>query len=377
MVEFSSNGDIVKAVRFLKKNAVFLIAALLAVVTCFFVPPDKEYLTYFDWRTLSCLFLTLAVVCALRNIKFFTISARKLVSLAGNLRSLFLLLIVITFIGSMIIANDMALITFLPLGYFALSVTGQEGYMAYLFVLQNISANLGGMLTPFGNPQNLYLYSYFNIPTGEFCLIMLPAFLLAISLLALACLPIKRIKFTIDEEFGEKLDVKKTVLYIVLFLISILIVFRIIPFAAGLIIIPIILLFTDKEAIAMVDYSLLGTFFFFFIFAGNLARIDAVNDLLSWLLQKDTLLVSVLSCQCISNVPSAILLSRFTTDYPALLLGVNIGGTGTLIASLASLITFSEFKLLHPEQTKKYILVFSGLNAAFLLIMTLAAKLFM
>lgn len=365
-----------KALRFIKKNAVFCIAAVLAVITCFLVPPDKEYLGYFDFKTLSCLFLTLAVVCALRNIKFFTILARKLVSLAGNLRSLFLMLIIITFIGSMIIANDMALITFLPLGYFALSVTKQEKYMAYLFVLQNISANLGGMLTPFGNPQNLYLYSFFNIPTGEFCKIMLPAFLLAVLLLIIACLPIKPIKFSLDEKFGEKLNIKKTILYCVLFALSILIVFRIIPFIIGLIIIPIIIFIVDKSSLKMVDYALLGTFFFFFIFAGNLARLDMVNNLISSLLQKDTLLVSTLSCQFISNVPSAILLSRFTTDYTALLLGVNIGGTGTLIASLASLITFSEFKLLHPEQTKKYLVIFTVLNVAFLVILTVATKLF-
>lgn len=364
-----------KALRFVKKNAVFCIAALAAVTTCFLVPPDKAYFEYFDWKTLSCLFLTLAVVCALRNIMFFTILARKLVNLAGNLRSLFLLLIVITFIGSMIIANDMALITFLPLGYFALSVTKKEKYMAYLFVLQNISANLGGMLTPFGNPQNLYLYSYFNIPTGEFCKIMLPSFLLAVLLLTLACIPVKPIKFTLCEKFPEKLNVKKTVLYCALFLLSILIVFRVIPFIAGLIIIPVALFFVDKNALKMVDYSLLGTFFFFFVFAGNMARLDAVNTLISSLLEKDTLIVSTLSCQFISNVPSAILLSRFTTDYTSLLLGVNIGGTGTLIASLASLITFNEFRLLHPEQTKKYLCIFTALNAVFLIILTAAAKL--
>lgn len=365
-----------KTIRFIKKNTVLCIAALAAGVTACLVPPDEQYLSYVDWRTLSCLFLTLAVVCALRNIKFFTILARRLVTMAGNLRSLFLLLITITFLGSMIIANDMALITFLPLGYFALSVTRQEKYMAYLFVLQNISANLGGMLTPFGNPQNLYIYSFYNIATGEFCRIMLPAFLLAVSLLVIACLPIKAVKFTITEEYPERLHRKKTVLYGVLFLASILIVFRVIPFVVGLVIIPVILFFVDRESLLMVDYGLLGTFFFFFIFAGNVARLDAVNAVMSALLERDTLLVSVLSCQCISNVPSAILLSQFTTDYPALLLGVNIGGTGTLIASLASLITFNEFRLLHPEQTKKYLAIFTVANVAFLVIMTLAAKLF-
>ena len=368
-------GDNLKVLRFVKKNFVFFVAAMAAVVSCFFVPPDKEYLNYFDWKTLSCLFITLAVICALRNIKFFTIVARKLVIMTGNLRTLFVLLIVITFIGSMIIANDMALITFLPLGYFALSVAKQEKYMAYLFVLQNISANLGGMLTPFGNPQNLYLYSYFNIPTGEFCLIMLPAFLLAVTLLLVACIPVKPLKFTLNEKFPERLNIPKTILYCVLFLISILIVFRVVPFVVGLILIPVVLFFVDRDSLKMVDYGLLGTFFFFFIFAGNLARVDAVNNLMSSLLEKDTLIVSILSCQIISNVPSAILLSKFTSDYPALLLGVNIGGTGTLIASLASLITFNEFRILYPKQVKKYILIFTGLNVGFVVILTLTMKL--
>ncbi|MBR4949684.1 MAG: citrate transporter [Clostridia bacterium] len=367
---------VLKALKFIKKNIVFCIAAMAAFVTCFLVPPDRAYIDYFDFKTLSCLFITLAVVCALRNIKFFTILARKLVAIAGNLRSLFLLLIVITFIGSMIIANDMALITFLPLGYFALSVTKQEKYSAYLFVLQNISANLGGMLTPFGNPQNLYLYSYFNIPTGEFCKIMLPSFLVAILLLVLFCIPVKSVKFTLDNDFAEKLNIKKTILYGALFLLSVLIVFRVIPFMAGLIVIPAILFIADKNSLKMVDYSLLGTFFFFFIFAGNLSRLSAVNEIISSLLEKDTLLVSVISCQFISNVPTAILLSKFTENFAPLLLGVNIGGTGTLIASLASLITFSEFKLLYPGQTKKYLFIFAFLNGVFLIILTVFAKVF-
>ena len=365
-----------KAIRFFKKNTVFCVAALAAFITAFFVPPDAEYLSYFDFRTLACLFLTLAVVSALGNVKFFTILARKLVLLSGNLRRLFLLLVVITFVGSMIIANDMALITFLPLGYFALSVTKNDKFMAYLFILQNISANLGGMLTPFGNPQNLYLYSFFEIPTAEFTAIMLPPFLLAMAMLAVFCFFVKPEKLSFHEDFPEKFHVKKTVLYMVLFAFSLLIVFRIIPFWLGLAVIPAVLFFIDKDALYEVDYSLLGTFFFFFIFSGNLARIDAVNEFFSFLLEKDALIVSTLSCQFISNVPSAILLSRFTSDYHSLLLGVNIGGTGTLIASLASLITFSEFRILYPEQTKKYLVMFTAINLIFLVVMTAAAKLF-
>ncbi len=362
--------------RFCKKNIVFCVAALAALITCFFAPPDANYLGYFDWKTLACLFLTLAVVCALRNIKFFTIVARRLVRISGNLRSLFLLLIAITFIGSMLIANDMALITFLPLGYFALSVTHQEGYMAYLFILQNISANLGGMLTPFGNPQNLYLYSYFNIPTGEFCAIMLPPFLLAITLLTLCCIPIKATPLVIQDSFKERLNKQRTLLYLALFTLSLLIVFRVVPYLVGLMLITAVLLWKDRDALLMVDYGLLGTFFFFFIFAGNLARIDAIHNLLSDLLARDTLLISVLSCQSISNVPTAILLSRFTDDYRSLLLGVNIGGTGTLIASLASLITFSEFRVLYPGHGKQYFWMFTAINVGFLVVMTVAAKMF-
>ena len=363
-------------IRFIKKYTVFCVAMLAAVITSFFVPPDGEYASYFDWNTLACLFLTLAVVCALRNISFFSILARRLVRAAGNLRGLFLLLICITFIGSMLIANDMALITFLPLGYLALKAANKEKYMAYLFVLQNISANLGGMLTPFGNPQNLYLYSYFNIPTGEFCKIMLPPFLLAVGLLFLACLFVKPHKLTLDSVDSKRLHKGKTALYLALFAASLLIVFRVIPFWAGLPVIPAILLIFDREALKMVDYMLLGTFFFFFIFAGNLARIDAINELFSMLLKTDTLIFSTLSCQFISNVPTAILLSRFTGDYHALLLGVNIGGTGTLIASLASLITFNEYRAIHPGRTKKYFLLFSLVNFIFLIIMTAAARLF-
>lgn len=371
-----TKGESIMAIlKFFKKYTVFCVAAVAAVVTCFIVPPDKEYFSYVDWSTIACLFLTLVVICAFRNIKFFTIVARKLVLLTGNLRTLFLTLIVVTFLGSMIIANDMALITFLPLGYFAISVVKKERYIPYLFVLQNISANLGGMLTPFGNPQNLYLYSYFKIPTLEFCGIMFGPFLLAVALLVLCCLFVKPEKLEISQEFPEKLRMKRVLLYSLLFTLSILIVFRVLPVGVGLIV-PLVLLIVDREAFYMVDYALLGTFFFFFIFAGNLSRMEVVNNLLSSLMEKDALLVSVLSCQGISNVPSAILLSRFTTDYKALLMGVNIGGTGTLVASLASLITFSEYRILYPGHTKKYLCVFTALNVLFLLVMTVFAKLF-
>ena len=162
-----------KVLSFAKSNAMVLIAWALAIASTFFVPPDKEYVGYFDFATLACLFLTLLVVGAFTGIHTFEIASRRIVAKLGNARRLILAVVFITYVGSMILANDMALITFLPLGWLSLKNCGKQKYTAFTFIMQNIAANLGGMLTPFGNPQNLYLYSYFKIPTGEFFLIML------------------------------------------------------------------------------------------------------------------------------------------------------------------------------------------------------------
>ncbi len=361
-----------KIISFVKTNAVMMIALVAAIVTSIIVPPDAEYLGYFDFKTLTCLFCVLAVVCALKNISFFYIIAQHIVKQFKNLRMSVLALVYITFIGSMLIANDMALLTFLPLGYLVLSSTGKEKHMAYVFILQNIAANLGGMLTPFGNPQNLYLYTKFNIPTDEFMGIMALPFCISIVLITVLCLVIKPEPLNLDAEIPH-IDPKKTVFYLALFALSILIVFRGIPYQMGLVIIPAALMFTDRKALKMVDYPLLLTFIFFFIFAGNMARIDVVRTLMSGLMERSTLLVSVLSCQVISNVPSAILLSQFTDNYRELLIGVNIGGVGTLISSLASLITFREYLSHNPGKASSYIAEFSAINFGFLALLTTAA----
>ena len=363
------------APKWVSQNAVLCIAIIAAIVTSCIVLPDAEYAGYFDWKTLSCLFTVLAVVCALKNIRFFTFLARKIVQCTGNLRTATIALVYITFIGSMLIANDMALLTFLPLGYYVLSATGQERYMARIFILQNIAANLGGMLTPFGNPQNLYLYSFFQIPTGEFMTIMLPAFLIAVLMITLCCLTLPKESIHLYETDPIRLPPRKTVLYLILFALSVVMVFRLIPYWIVLIIVPLVLIFADRRALRAVDYSLLFTFVCFFIFAGNMARIPAVSALLTSLLDLNPLIISALSCQFISNVPSAILLSRFTGDYTSLLLGVNIGGTGTIIASLASLITFREYTSHNPGKAKYYLGVFSAYNFAFLIILTACALL--
>ena len=354
-----------KIISFAKANAVVLIAAVAAVVTSFIVPPDKEYLGYFDFKTLTCLFCVLAVVCALRNIRFFYTMAKAIIRKFKNTKLTVLALVYITFIGSMLIANDMALLTFLPLGYFVLHTTGKEKYMAFTYIMQNIAANLGGMLTPFGNPQNLYLYTKFEINDAEFISIMFPPFIVAITLITVLCLVFVKSEPLEIEEKAAELPKARVAVYLVLFALSILIVFRTVHFLIGLIVIPVALLFLDREALKRVDYGLLLTFVFFFIFSGNMARIDAVSSFFSSLLEKNTLIFSALSCQVISNVPSAILLSQFTDNYRELLLGVNIGGVGTLIASLASLITFKAYTKDQPGHTLRYILKFTAFNVLF------------
>ena len=357
------------AVGFVRKNAVMFIALAAAAATSFIVPPDREYAGYFDFKTLTCLFCVLAVVCALKDINFFYLLARRLVRFFKNARLSVLALVYITFIGSMLIANDMALLTFLPLGFLVLNVTEKEKYMAFTFIMQNIAANLGGMLTPFGNPQNLYLYTRFNIPNGEFMRIMAPPFLLSVALITVCCIVfVKPEPLELPDE-RISLPAGRTALFLALFTLSIAIVFRGIPYWVGLAVIPAVLLFTERRALRMVDYPLLLTFVFFSIFAGNMARIEAVRSFFSALLGKNTLLFSALSCQFISNVPSAILLSQFTENYPDLLVGVNIGGVGTLIASLASLITFREYVHINPGKTGRYILAFSVFNFGFLIIL--------
>ncbi|WP_083461286.1 SLC13 family permease [Cellulosilyticum ruminicola] len=351
--------------KFIKNQPVLAIATLAMLLTCTLVPIDAAYLGYFNMRTLATLFCTLAVVNAFAHIHTFEIISKNIVLKLHNLRNAILGLVFITFFGSMLLANDMALLTFLPLGFYVLNSTDNKKAMAFTFIMQNIAANLGGMVTPFGNPQNLYLYSYFQIETWEFVKIMLPSFLGATVLIIICCLFVKPTHLTLKNDEDYVFDKKNTLIYAILFVASILIVFRIVPYTWGTVVITLALFLLDKKSIKEVNYPLLATFCVFFVFSGNMARIPAVSAFFEYLLPKNTLLFGILSCQFISNVPSAVLLSHFTTDYASLLPAVNIGGCGTLIASLASLITFSEFKKHNPDQVKSYVIKFSIINFSF------------
>ena len=353
----------------IKSHVVLLVAIVAAAVTCFFVPPDADYAGYFDLNTLSCLFCTLAVVNALKQRHFFEWLSGKIVIAFGNMRRVTFALVFVTYFGSMVMANDMALVTFLPLGYYVLSSCKKNEHTAFIFIMQNIAANLGGMLTPFGNPQNLYLYSYYSIQAGEFFAIMALPFGVAFVLIAGTCFVVKPEPVKLETPPAQAPVLWRMIVYFVLFALSVMIVFRVFDWYIGLIAVTVSLLILEPRAFLHVDYALLLTFCAFFVFSGNMARIPEVRAFLSALIGASALLVGTASCQVISNVPSAVLLSRFTSDYRNLLVAVNIGGLGTPIASLASLITLGEFRRRMPGKTLRYLALFSLINFSFLAVL--------
>lgn len=371
--------------RIIRQNATASIAAAAALVTMLFVPPDSAYLGYFDLNTLACLFALLAVIRALRNAGFFETIAHAVVRRFKTLRGLGCALVGVTLVCSMFATNDMALLMLLPLSTVTLASTGNERALPFTFVMQAIAANLGGMILPFGNPQNIFLNSRFGIAFPDFLATMALPFAVSVILIALCCLvgfkaaPLSS-SGAPDAAASARapLPRAKTTLYLVLFALSLGMVFRVVPFVAGVVIVAAALLFADRRALAHVDWGLLATFALFFVFSGNMARIPEVQGFFSMLLGQSTLVTSALASQVISNVPAAILLAPFVDGYQSLLIGVNIGGAGTLIASLASLIAFNHFRAIkrgmkrpgiQALSTKRYLALFSALNFAFLAVL--------
>ena len=360
---------------FCKKEAVFTVAVLLAVFSCFFVPLSREYLSYPDYRVLALLFCLMLIVAGIRELGVFRLMGEKLTARVGDSRGLELVLVLLCFFSGMLITNDVALITFVPFGLELLASTGMEKRSIRVVVLQTIAANLGSMLTPVGNPQNLYLYSLMGLSLGEFVLIMLPLTAASLVLLLGIILTGKKEPAKVDKKSGGTLqDKKRLALLLVLFIICLGSVVRIVPWQASLVIVCIAALLTCRELFAKVDYCLLGTFMGFFIFVGNMQNIPAVRELIESLLSGRELLISVAASQIISNVPAAMLLSGFTGQYKELLYGVNIGGLGTLIASLASLISY-KYYCVRPDADKGgYLKQFTLWSILFLaLLLTLAA----
>ena len=348
---------------FIQSETVLAAALFAALLSMLWVPPSKEYLAYFDLRVLALLFCLMAVMAALQKVGFLQRIARVILERTKTIRSLGRVLVLLCFFSSMFITNDVALLTFVPLAIWILHGTEQDRAFIYVVVLQTIAANLGSMLTPVGNPQNLFLYSHFQMPDAAFFAATVPITAVGFLLLLAGCLllPQKSVSVTFKRK-AAPFSFRRLAVPFVLLAICLLAVLRVLPYQAALFCVIAGIFFWDRKVFAGVDYALLATFVCFFVFVGNLGRIDAIHTLLEQLLAGRELLVSALVSQVISNVPASVLLSGFTENARALLLGTNIGGVGTLVASLASLISYKLYAKLPGAKIGRYLLVFTVLN---------------
>lgn len=357
-----------KVKKFIKNEIVLIISFVLAVVSAFFVTPSKEYFEYIDFRTLGLLFCLMIVMAGFNKLGILKFIAEKMLLRVKTVSGLSLVLGLICFFSSMVITNDVALITFVPFTITALKLSGKMNKLVWIVTIETVAANLGSMLTPIGNPQNLYLFSAFNMSIGDFGSTILPYALFSLILVIISCLITD--KGTVDTEKTEsKTDFSKLhlLIYSALFFIALLTVFRVIPYIITLLITLIVIVLFDRKLILKVDYSLLFTFVFLFIFIGNLGEIKPISDFLKSVVNGNEVIVGVISSQVFSNVPAALLLSKFTENARDLLIGVNLGGLGTLIASMASLISF-KFIAKEKVSTGKYILTFTVMNIVFLVL---------
>ena len=340
---------LVRIKNFVKKEFVLCISALCAVITMFFVPPSAEYLSYIDFRVLCLLLCLMAVVSGFTSVGVFDRLTYRLLSQNSGGRTLGVALVLLPFFSSMLVTNDVALIIFVPFTIMLLSQLKLTKRLIPVIVLQTIAANLGSMATPVGNPQNLFLYSAYNLSPKEFFSVTLSLTAVSLGILILSSVFLLPESLE-NKQLSEKNLGSKTKLFIytALFLLCLLTVFRVVPYQITTAVTVIIFLIVDRKQLKEIDYILLLTFVCFFIISENLGKIEVIRVFLQKLLGHNTLLTSAAASQIISNVPAAVLLSGFTDNWKELLSGVNIGGLGTPVASLASLITL-KFYLKTPE----------------------------
>ena len=363
---------------FLKKEVVFTVAVILAIVSVFFVPLNKQYLSYPDYRVLALLFCLMLNVAGIKEQGIFRLLGEKLTAHVKKSRQLELVLVALCFFSSMLITNDVALITFVPFTLELLLSAGLEKKIIKVVVLQTIAANLGSMLTPVGNPQNLYLYSLTGVGLGEFIMWMLPLTVMSMFLLAIVTLLGKDEPVVISAEINRKTPNHfRLLLLVLLFVICMGTVIRMIPWQISFVLVCVAGIVWFRNLFREVDYCLLGTFLGFFIFVGNMQNIPAVSSWVARILQGRELWVAAGASQIISNVPAAMLLSGFTGEYKALLYGVDIGGLGTLIASLASLISYKFYCNSQKANKGKYMLIFTLWNLVFLAVLLPLASFFL
>lgn len=356
---------------FIKREAVLCIAVLLALVSMFFVPPDAEYAGYIDLRTLGILFCLMTVVAGLKGLGVFSALAQLLLKRVRTVRALVVALVLMCFFFSMVITNDVALITFVPFTFELLRLAGEQAEREWLVsavAMQTAAANLGSMLTPLGNPQNLYLYGRAGMTAGELAALMLPYSALSLAMIML-WIALRRGGGSITVRFEEKKEIsgkKRLAMYIALFAVCLLAVLRVIWWQAAAAVVLVCVLAADRKTLRGVDWGLLATFVGFFVFVGNMGRIPALRQLLESVVAGNEVLTAAASSQIISNVPAALLLSGFTQDMRGLIIGTNIGGLGTLIASMASLISYKQLCAQRPQEKGRYMLSFTVSNVVML-----------
>lgn len=358
-----------RVIGFFRREAVLSIALVLAVASMFLVKPDAQYAQYIDYDVLMLLFSLMAVVAGLKRCTVFDRISRTLSSKGKNLRILTMMLVLACFFVSMVVTNDVALITFVPLTAGMLA-DASPMCLIYAVTLETVAANLGSMATPIGNPQNLYLYSHYGMSGGTFAKAVLPIAGASLVLLVISCLLMK--KTAVDA--GERAEIEKApkgklILYAALLVLCVLSVFHVVPKYVCCVAVAVCALAADRKVLLEVDYALLATFACFFVFVGNVSRLPSVSEFLSGIIRGRELEAGILSSQCISNVPAALMLSGFTDDAFGLMRGVNLGGLGTLVASLASLISYKAYMKVPGAKAGKYLAVFTGVNVAFLAVL--------
>lgn len=362
-----------KLKEFIKKETVLTISGIIAIISVFIVPPSSAYIGYIDFRTLSLLLCLMTVMAGLSGLGVFSLLAAALLKRIGTVRSVALTLVLLCFLSSMLFTNDVALITFVPFAIETLGLAGRKKDIILTVAMQTVAANLGSMLTPVGNPQNLYLFGISGMSVGGFIMTMLPYTLISLAMI-LAVIPFfQKEKCKAQGSAKDRPDAVKTAVYLALFAVSLLTVARILDYRITLAIVVATVLLTDRRAFLRVDYSLLFTFIFFFVFIGNIGRIPAFSDWMRGIISGREIHVSILASQCMSNVPAAVLLSGFTENTRGLIIGTNLGGLGTLIASMASIISFKYIAVYDNKIKGRYFALFTLINISMLAVLWLAA----
>lgn len=355
-----------RAKEFLKREPVLCAAGAAALASCIASGFRGGYAEAVDWRVLALLYCLMAVVAAAESAGIFARLAGALAARAQSGRALCLALVLACFFSAMLVTNDVALITFVPFAVLVLGASGQQALLPWVVSLQTIAANLGSMLTPVGNPQNLYLYNRYGFSVGAFFALTGPAVLVSFLLLgALSlALPARAVQVRPQAPLPPftRRQKRQLALCAALFCLCLAAVFRLLPWPFVLAVVVLALAVFDRRLLAGADFALLATFVCFFVFVANLSQMEAVRGLLAGLLAGRELVCGALASQVISNVPAAVLLAGFTENGPALVLGTNFGGLGTPVASLASLISLKAYAKVPGASMGRYLAVFSGLN---------------